>query len=78
MTPKLDLHGLTWEEAQSEVEREVDRRFCDENLDRSLRIVTGYGAILRPNVLEYLQEHPLVKEIRTEGASIRVILEDLV
>ncbi len=77
MTPELDLHGFTWDEAQAEVEREVDRRFCDENIDRSLRIVTGYGSVLRPNTKEYLQDHPLVKEIREEGASILIILEDL-
>ena len=77
-TTNLDLHGLTWDEAQAEVEREVNHKFCEEKEDRRLGIVTGRGSVLHPNVMEYLKDHPLVKEIRVEGAAIRIILEDLI
>jgi len=74
---ELDLHGFTLDEALAEVDREVNHLFCEANGERCLRIVTGWGSVIRPKVQKFLQKHPLVKYISAEGASVRIILEDL-
>ena len=74
---RIDLHGLILEEALSEVERQLNHHFIQEAEDRRLEFVTGWGGVLQPGVREYLTEHPLVKELRTDGVSLRILLEDL-
>jgi DNA-nicking Smr family endonuclease len=74
---RVDLHGLTLDEALSECDREVNHNFIQGIEDRRIEFVTGWGNVLRPGVREYLTEHPLVKELRTDGASLRILLEDL-
>jgi DNA-nicking Smr family endonuclease len=74
---KVDLHGLTLDAALGEVDREVNHNFVQEIDDRRMEFVTGWGNVLRPGVQKYLSEHPLVKELRIEGASLRITLEDL-
>ncbi len=74
---RIDLHGLTLDDALSEVDREVNHNFIQEAGDRRMEFVTGWGGVLRPKVQEYLLEHPLVREIRADGASLRILLEDL-
>ena len=74
---RIDLHGLTLDAALIEVDREVNHNFIWAMDDRRIEFVTGWGDVLRPGVREYLTEHPLVKELRTDGASLRIILEDL-
>ncbi|KKM71946.1 hypothetical protein LCGC14_1425500 [marine sediment metagenome] len=74
---KVDLHGLTLADAVSEVDREINHNFIQEIEDRRIEFVTGWGNVLQPGVREYLSEHPLVKEIRADGASLRILLEDL-
>ena len=75
--PEIDLHGLTLEEALTEVERELNHSFIQERSNRELRFITGWGAVLRPQVQSYLTGHPLVKELGLSGPSITVLLEDL-
>jgi DNA-nicking Smr family endonuclease len=75
--PETDLHGLTLDEALNEVEREINHLFIQETEDRRMRFVVGWGYVLRERIEEYLIVHPLVKEIRTDGASLRIVLEDL-
>lgn len=75
--PEVDLHGYTLDDALAEVDREVNHLFCEDTEDRRMRIITGWGNILRPKVQAFLREHPLVREISAEGAAIRIILEDL-
>lgn len=77
MIPEVDLHGLTREEALAEVDRELNHAFIQETEDRQLRFVTGWGSVIRPAVQSFLVGHPLVREIRVDGPSIRVVLEDL-
>ena len=74
--PEVDLHGLTKEEALMEVDRELNHTFIQETEDRRLRFITGWGEVLRPTIQRFLQEHPLVREIRITGPSLEVILED--
>ena len=74
---RIDLHGLTLDEALGEVDRELNHNFIQEIDDRRIEFVTGWGNVLRPGVQQYLIEHPLVKELRTDGASLRILLEDL-
>jgi len=74
---RIDLHGLTLDEALGEVDRELNHNFIQEIDDRRIEFVTGWGNVLRPGVQQYLTEHPLVKELRTDGASLRILLEDL-
>ena len=74
---KIDLHGFTLEEATKELDREINHLFCEEPEERRMEIVTGRGDVLNPRIREYLQKHPLVKDIRVGGASIGIILEDL-
>jgi hypothetical protein len=68
---------MTLEEALAEVDREVNRAFVHEEVERRLRFVTGWGPVLRPEVGKYLTDHPLVKEVSVDGPSIGVVLEDL-
>lgn len=74
---RIDLHGLTLDEALTEVDRELNHAFIQDTDDRRMDFVTGWGSVLRPKVQQYLVEHPLVKEIRADGASLRILLEDL-
>lgn len=75
--PEIDLHGLTLEEALGEVERELNHSFIQEEVERSIRFITGRGTVLRPQIQDYLIEHPLVRGISLDGPSIRIELEDL-
>lgn len=75
--PGIDLHGLTLEEAVAEVDREVNRAFIHEEVNRCLRFITGWGPVLRLEVERYLADHPLVKAVRVEGPSISIDLEEL-
>jgi DNA-nicking Smr family endonuclease len=75
--PEIDLHGLTLDEALSEVEREINHEFIQETDDRRIEFVVGWGYVLRERIEDYLVVHPLVKEIRADGASLRITLEDL-
>jgi DNA-nicking Smr family endonuclease len=77
MVPEVDLHGLDLEEALAEVERELNHTFVQELEDRRLCFITGWGPVLRPQIQNYLCQHPLVREIRAEGPSLQIILEDL-
>ena len=77
MIPEVDLHGLTAEEALTEVDRELNHTFIQETEDRRLRFITGWGDVLRPKVQAFLTEHPLVREIRVDGPSLWILLEDL-
>ncbi len=77
MTPEIDLHGMTKDEALAEVDREVNHTFVKETDDRRLCFVTGWGGVLRPAIQTYLADHPLVRDIRVDGPSLRIILEDL-
>ncbi len=74
---KVDLHGLTLDEALNEVDRELNHTFIQETENRQIEFVTGRGGVLRPGVQRFLIEHPLVKEIRADGVSLWIILEDL-
>ncbi len=76
-SPEIDLHGLTLEDAINEVERELNHSFIQEEVDRSLKFITGWGAVLRPQIQDYLTGHPLVKEVSLDGPSIQIRLEDL-
>ena len=77
LIPEIDLHGMTLDEALSEVERELNHSFIQERSSRELRFITGWGAVLRPQIQSYLTDHPLVKELGLNGPSITVLLEDL-
>jgi DNA-nicking Smr family endonuclease len=74
---KIDLHGLILIDALNVVDRELNHHFIQQREDRRLEFVTGRGNVLRPAVQKYLAEHPLVKETRADGASLRILLEDL-
>ncbi len=74
--PELDLHGLTREEALLEVDREINHLFCQDTEQRALKLITGWGDVLRPALQEYLEVHPLVKEIREDGPTICIVLEE--
>ncbi len=74
---KIDLHGLSRDEALIEVERELNHYFIQEAEDRRMEFVVGWGHVLRGSVEEHLVAHPLVKEFRADGASLRIVLEDL-
>ncbi len=74
---EVDLHGMTLEDAFAEAERELNHLFIQEEVDRRIRFITGWGNVLRPKVQDYLNEHPLVKELRVEGPIIQIVLEDL-
>ena len=65
------------DEALAEVDRELNHAFIQETEDRRLQFVTGWGGVLRPAVRAFLVGHPLVREIRVEGPSLKIILEDL-
>jgi DNA-nicking Smr family endonuclease len=75
--PELDLHGMTLDEALTEVDRELNHTFIQETDMRELRFITGWGNVLRPNVKVFLESHPLVKELREDGSSLKVVLEEL-
>ena len=75
-TPELDLHGLTLDEAFAEVDRELNHLFCQETENRRIRVITGWGSIIRPQIQQFLNEHPLIKEIKIDGAAVEVNLED--
>jgi DNA-nicking Smr family endonuclease len=77
MSSRIDLHGLTKDEALSEVDRQVNHAFIQDSDDRRVFFITGWGMILRPAVKAFLQDHPLVKEIRVEGPKIQALLEEL-
>ncbi len=77
MVLEIDLHGLPLDEALAEVESELNHAFIQEGVDRRLRFITGWGAVLRPEVQKYLIGHPLVKEVNVDGPSISVDLEEL-
>ena len=77
MIPEVDLHGMTRDEALTEVDRELNHAFIQETVDRRLRFITGRGDVIRPEVRKFLVNHPLVREINVDGPSLRVILEDL-
>ena len=77
MAPEIDLHGLTLDEALSEVESELNHMFIQEDTNRRLRFITGWGSVLRPEVHKYLLDHPLVKDLSIDGPSISVDLEEL-
>jgi len=77
MIPEIDLHGLHRDEALMEVDREINHAFIQETNERRLLFITGWGGVLRPIVQSFLAEHPLVKDIRIEGPSLRIELEDL-
>ncbi len=77
MSIKVDLHGLTQEEALAEVDRELNHAFIQETEDRRLRFVTGRGAVLHIAVQEYLKRHSLVKYMRVGASDISITLEGL-
>ena len=77
MSIKVDLHGLTEEEALAEVDRELNHAFIQETEDRHLAFVTGRGSVLHNAVQEYLQNHPLVKYIKVGASNTSVTLEEL-
>ena len=77
MTPAIDLHGMTKDEALTEVDRELNHAFIQETDDRRLQFITGWGGVLRPAVQTFLTDHPLVREIRIDGPILKIILEDL-
>jgi len=72
----VDLHGLSVEAALYEVDRELNHTFIQETEDRRVEFITGWGSKLRPEVMHFLENHPLVKEIEILGPKIRVHLED--
>ncbi len=74
---EIDLHGLTLDEALSEVESELNHSFIQEDGDRRLKFITGWGSVLRSEVRKYLVDHPLVRELSMDGPSISVDLEEL-
>ncbi len=73
----IDLHGLTLDEALSKVEAELNHAFIQEDGDRRLKFITGWGSRLRPEVRNYLLKHPLVRELSMYGPMISVDLESL-
>jgi len=75
--PELDLHGYTLEGAEQEVDRELNLRFLKGDFGAKLHVITGWGGRLRPAIGKYLQNHPLVQEVRQEGPGWMVYLEDL-
>jgi len=77
MTSEIDLHGLTKEEALMEVDREINHAFIQETQDRQITFVTGWGEVLRPAVRTFLEEHPLIKEVRVDGPTLKTVLEDM-
>ncbi len=77
LVPEIDLHGLPLDEAIAEVERELNHSFIQEEVARRLKFITGWGDILRPQIQDYLVDHPLVKEVNLDGPSIQIELEDL-
>jgi DNA-nicking Smr family endonuclease len=77
MIPDIDLHGLSRDEALMEVDREINHAFIQETNERCLCFITGWGGVLRPAIQAFLAGHPLVKDLRIEGPSLRIELEDL-
>jgi len=73
----VDLHGLAFDEALSDVEAELNHTFCQEQGDRRIDFITGWGAVLRPRLIKYFTDHELVKEIEILGPILRVHLEDI-
>lgn len=62
----LDLHGMTWEEARRAIESFL--RGAVQSGKRKVLIIHGKGrrensaGVLRRNVREYVQDHPLIAE----------------
>lgn len=73
----VDLHGYSLESAKREIDREINHTFIQETEDRRIDFITGWGTILHARLREYIQEHPLVKEIEVRGPAIRVHLEGI-
>lgn len=71
---EVDLHGYSLSGALTEVERELNHTFCQEEKRRAIHFVTGFGSVLRPGVRNYLLEHPLVRELSVDGPSVLVDL----
>ncbi len=78
-TPTLDLHGLTVEEAEVEIEKFLNHEFLAGH--RTVQIIHGKGTgKLQAAVKEYLESHPLVAAFRPSsksgqaGAAVNVIL----
>lgn len=72
----VDLHGFSWEAALREVERQINHTFCQEEDNREIRFITGWGGVLRPRLKTYLAEHILVKEINLDGPSVIAYLAE--
>jgi len=71
--PVLDLHGFYPSEALEKVEPFV----CDmyKNKQDMGRIIYGGGTgVLRKEVLQYLETHPLLGDVVEEGGSCLVLL----
>jgi DNA-nicking Smr family endonuclease len=72
--PELDLHGFYPDQAENKVDV-----FLYEHYNKgedSIRIIYGLGkGIMEETVLAYLDNHPLVAEIKKEVGSCIVVFE---
>ncbi|MBT4120980.1 MAG: Smr/MutS family protein [Candidatus Magasanikbacteria bacterium] len=71
--PVLDLHGLYPSEALEQVEPFVFAMHKDKQ-DTGRIIYGGGTGVLRKEVLNYLQKHPLIEDVVEEGGSCLVLL----
>ena len=71
--PVLDLHGFYPREALDKVESFVFDIY--KNKQNMGRIIYGGGTgVLRREILQYLQKHPLVGDVVEEGGACLVLL----
>ena len=71
--PVLDLHGLYPSEALEKVEPFIYD--IHKNKQDMGRIIYGGGTgVLRQEVLQYLEKHPLVEDVIEEGGSCLVLI----
>ncbi len=71
--PVLDLHGFYPSEALEKIEMFVYGIY--KSKEEIGRIIYGGGTgVLRQEVLQYLEKHPLVEDVVEEGGSCLVML----
>ena len=73
--PKFDTHGLFPDEVETRIDQFLFEYFRDPLAD-SVRIVYGIGeGKMKKKVIEFLEKHPLVGEVKDEGASCIVVFD---
>jgi hypothetical protein len=72
--PELDLHGFYPDQAENKVDVFLYERY--KKGEDSIRIIYGLGkGVMEETVLAYLENHPLVAEIKKDVGSCIVVFE---